>query len=343
MTTGSAFRVGNTEGTIVQYGESAGPPSYLFPEAPPEERDRASAKHLIDGTNLSFVYSSLLLRRGDDIVVVDSGPGPSTGALDEALLGSGTAADAVPHVILSHAHPDHVGGLVTAEQGENRPRFPKATHHLLHAEWQHWMHGASDPMAGQTRQYLTPVAGADLFETYDDETEILPGIVLVPTPGHTPGHLSVIVHDQGETLVYLGDVVTHAVMVEHPEWHSVFDTVPGLAAATRRRMIESVTDTDAVVVASHLPVPGRIRADAQSGQTFSPLELNPHTHSRDNGGTAPCNGEPESTNVAKKRPSAALPMASPTVAPHSATDSWPSSSARSPSIWRNRQTQRRPA
>ena len=273
----ASIRIGNIEGAIVRYGESAGPPGYLFPDAPPEERDRASAEHLIDGTNLGFVYSSLLLRRGDDVVVIDSGPGPSTGALDEALVAFGAAADTVPNVILSHAHPDHVGGLITAEQGKDRPRFLHATHHLLHDEWQHWMHDAGDPMAGQTRQYLTPVEAADLFETYDDETEILPGIVLVPTPGHTPGHLSVIVRDQRETLVYLGDVVTHAVMVEHPEWHSVFDTVPGLAAATRLRMLESVADTGAVVVASHLPVPGRIVTGAQTGRAFAPLELDPHT------------------------------------------------------------------
>ena len=274
MTTGSSFSIGNTEATIVHYGESAGPPGYLFPEAPPDERDRACAEHLIDGDNLGFVYSSLLLRRGDDVVVIDSGPGLSHDALGEALLASGASADVVQQVILSHAHPDHVGGLVTGNSGEQRPRFPKATHHLLHDEWHHWMESDLDgAMATQTRQFLSPVAAADLFETHDDETEILPGVVLLPTPGHTPGHLSVIVHDKGETLVYLGDVVTHSVLVEHPEWHSVFDAVPVMAATTRRRMIESAEQTGAVVVASHIPIPGRIVAAAESGQVFAPLEI----------------------------------------------------------------------
>ena len=279
MTAGPIFRVGDTDCSIVHYGESAGPPGYVFPDAPPEERAAASAGHLIDGTNLGFVYSSLLLRREDDIVVIDSGPGPSTGALDEALVAFGVAADDVANVILSHAHPDHVGGLITGGQGEDRPRFSNAAHHLLDDEWHHWMEsGLDDAMATQARQSLAPVAGAGLFEIHNDETEILPGIVLVPTPGHTPGHLSVIVRDQRETLVYLGDVVTHAVMVEHPEWHSVFDAVPAMAATTRRRMIESIESTDAVVVASHIPIPGRIMPEKDSGQTFTPLELDTHTH-----------------------------------------------------------------
>ena len=109
MTTGSSFRIGNTEGTIVHYGESAGPPGHLFPEAPPSERDQACAKHLIDGNNLGFAYSSLLLRRGEDVVVIDSGPGTPHDALGNALRATGAASDAVQQVILSHAHPDHVG------------------------------------------------------------------------------------------------------------------------------------------------------------------------------------------------------------------------------------------
>jgi glyoxylase-like metal-dependent hydrolase (beta-lactamase superfamily II) len=123
---------------------------------------------------------------------------------------------------------------------------------------------------------LEPLGAAELVELHADEIEVLPGVMLVPTPGHTPGHLSVIVRDRGETLVYLGDVVSHSVMIEHPGWHSVFDTIPGTAATTRRRMIQSAEETGAVIVASHIPVPGRIIAYPQSGRAFAPLEDHNH-------------------------------------------------------------------
>ena len=272
------FRTGRIECTIVHYGESAGPPGYLFPDAPAPARDRACARHLVDG-NLGFVYSSLLLRRGEQVVVVDTGPRSPHDPLANALDATGGQADAVRHVILSHGHPDHVGGLTTGPTGDPTPRFSGATHHLLREEWRYWMESDSaGAMAEQTRPFLEPIGAADLIEAHDDETEILPGVVLVPTPGHTPGHLSVIVRDEGETLVYLGDVVTHSVMVEHPGWQFVFDTVPGIAAATRRRMIRTVEEAGAVVVASHIPMPGRVVTDRESGRVFAPLAVPNHSH-----------------------------------------------------------------
>lgn len=276
MSTDFTFRTGDIECTVVRYSESAGPPAYLFPDAPAGERDAACARYLIDGTNLGLVYSSLLLRRGEQVVVVDAGPGGSHDALGDALGATGVEPDSVQHVILSHAHPDHVGGLI-AGRDKPQPRFSRADHHLLTDEWNHWMESdGGGPMTPQTRAFLEPIGAAGLVEVHDDEVEILPGVVLVPTPGHTPGHLSVIVRDRGETLVYLGDVVTHSVMVEHPGWYSVFDTIPNTAASTRRRLIQTAEETGAVVVASHIPTPGRIVPDPESGHAFASLE--PHNH-----------------------------------------------------------------
>ncbi len=277
MSIHATFKTGNIECTVVRYGESAGPPGYLFPDAPAGERDAACARHLIDGTNLGFVYSSLLLRLGEQVVVVDTGPGGPNDALGDALAKSGAEPNSVQHVILSHAHPDHVGGLIAG--GEKHPRFSQAEHHLLTDEWAHWMESDDGgAMTPQTRTFLEPIGAAGLVEAHDDEVEILPGVILVPTPGHTPGHLSVIVRDHGETLVYLGDVVTHSVMIEHPGWHSVFDTIPNIAANTRRRMIQSAGEEGAVIVASHIPLPGRIVSDPQSGRAFAPLEHHTHDH-----------------------------------------------------------------
>jgi glyoxylase-like metal-dependent hydrolase (beta-lactamase superfamily II) len=275
MSIHATFRTGNIECAVVRYSETAGPPAYLFPDVPANERDAACARHLIDGGNLGLVYSSLLLRRDEQVIVVDAGPGGPHDALGDALGAIGAEPGSVRHVILSHAHPDHVGGLVAG--GDKQPRFSGAAHHLLVDEWSHWMESDDGgAMTTQTRASLEPIGTAELVEIHDDEIEIVPGVILVPTPGHTPGHLSVIVRDRGETLVYLGDVVTHSVMIEHPGWHSVFDTIPGTAASTRRRMIQSAEVEGAVIVASHIPLPGRIIADPQSGRTFAPLEH--HTH-----------------------------------------------------------------
>ena len=272
MSTPVRFSVGSIQGTIIHYGESAGPPGYLFPTAPADQRDSACASHLVDEANLGFVYSSLLLERGEDFVVIDTGPSSASAEdqLASGLMRANVAATDIRHVILSHAHPDHVGGVTSGPGSE--PRFGNAAHHLLTDEWRHWMEsGAAGPMTSETRRHLEPIGAAGSVETHDDETEILPGVVIVPTPGHTPGHLSVIARDRGETLVYLGDVVTHSIMVEHPEWHSVFDAIPALATKTRRRMIRDAERSGAVVVASHIRVPGRIVAKPGSAHVFEPL------------------------------------------------------------------------
>jgi hypothetical protein len=81
MSTDFTFRTGDIECTVVRYGESAGPPAYLFPDAPAGERDAACARYLIDGANLGLVYSSLLPRQGEQVVVIDAGPERSRDAL----------------------------------------------------------------------------------------------------------------------------------------------------------------------------------------------------------------------------------------------------------------------
>ena len=96
MSTDFTFRTGDIECTVVRYGESAGPPASLFPDAPAGERDEACSRYLIDGTNLGLVYSNLLLRRVEQVVVVDAGPGGSHDVLGDALGATGAV------VVASH-------------------------------------------------------------------------------------------------------------------------------------------------------------------------------------------------------------------------------------------------
>jgi glyoxylase-like metal-dependent hydrolase (beta-lactamase superfamily II) len=95
-----------------------------------------------------------------------------------------------------------------------------------------------------------------LLELADREIDVLPGVRLLPTPGHTPGHMAVARTSSGEGAIYLGDVVTDESMFQHPGWLTAAEAIPGLSLATRKRMIELAVREHLTVAAFHLPAIG---------------------------------------------------------------------------------------
>ena len=268
------FQIGQLDCRIIHYGETGGHPGYFFPEETAEDLVTACDPHLDAAGNIELAYTSLVVRSSHGVVVIDTGLEHRAGEgspLAAGLREVGAAETDVQHVILSHGHPDHLGGLARVAEASREPVFSSARHHLWGTEWEHWTATkAVSGMAAEAQRHLGPIE--PLVELHSVEAEILPGVALIPTPGHTPGHLSVVIRSQGETAVYLGDVVAHQVMVEHPDWQFVFDSIPQLARTTRRRMVEEVAASGATIVASHLDLPGRIVDEPSgSGIRFEPV------------------------------------------------------------------------
>ena len=123
------------------------------------------------------------------------------------------------------------------------------------------------------RQNLEPIH--DQLTLLDREGEVVPGIGVLPAPGHTPGHVVVSVSSNDERLLYLGDVVMHVLHLEHPDWTPIYDIAPGQAQESRRALLDLATEERALVVGHHLaPLPslGHVVKRA-AGWQWQPIEV----------------------------------------------------------------------
>ena len=266
-----SFTVGSIECQVLPDGFAMYSPGDLAPGVPDQQIISALKTPVDENGQMAVPYNCLLIRAGDRIALVDTGLGAEAalqfgapaGRLMESLTASGIAADQVDIVVISHAHPDHIGGL-TAESDTGRvPVFSRARHYFWQAEWDFWTDAdglAQVPdMADAARMHLPPVQHAGLVELVSAETDVLPGVRLLPAPGHTPGHIALAITSGSEGAIYLGDAVLDEANYEHPDWVSVVDAIPHLTIATRRYLIEKAIRENRLLVAFHMTARGYAR------------------------------------------------------------------------------------
>jgi glyoxylase-like metal-dependent hydrolase (beta-lactamase superfamily II) len=202
MTTSSyRFQIGSLACAVVSDGSHTyrDPALLLFANAPPACLAQALRKHGLDLESWKewvSPYPALLIRTDRHLVLVDTGAGdmaPTTGQLIPNLQAEGVAPEDIDTVILTHAHPDHIGGNLDRE---GRPAFSAARYVLSRAEWDFWTSGpdlSMLPISEPFREHLIACAQHNLLPLRDQldlvegETEIVPGVRVLPVPGHTPG------------------------------------------------------------------------------------------------------------------------------------------------------------
>ncbi|AJP02190.1 beta-lactamase [Streptomyces cyaneogriseus subsp. noncyanogenus] len=184
--------------------------------------------------------------------------GLNTGYL-EHLAAAGFPPDSVDLVILTHLHADHVGWNTRRVNGEWIPTFPYARYLTSRAERAFWAaYDREDAREQMFRDSVTPVEEAGLLDLVDVPAEgyrVVPGLRLVPTPGHTPGHLAVELTSRGRTALITGDCVHHPVQLGRPGIGACVDIDPVQAEATRRSLLGSLADTDTLVLGTHFAPP----------------------------------------------------------------------------------------
>jgi glyoxylase-like metal-dependent hydrolase (beta-lactamase superfamily II) len=215
--------------------------------------------------------NAFLIRRNERHWLLDAGCGtvfgPGFDRVSSALEAEGVRPDQVETVWLTHLHADHVGGLLTPDR---RARYPRAELVLQDREAAYW----SDDRA---RAGATPAIGP-MFETAQGvlnayagrirriagEVELAPGIRAVPLPGHTPGHMGVLVEDGPERLLIWGDVVHSRVLqMPHPDWTVIWDGDPDQAIATRRLILDRAAAEGLSVTGMHVAARGRIEREGR--------------------------------------------------------------------------------
>ena len=260
------FRVGEFEVLSVSDGLlTLAPAADMIPNAPAEELAALNAQHgrptdaIVGHTNV------LLVNTGDHLVLVDTGSGANfmetAGRLVDNLQAAGIDPADIDTIVLTHGHPDHAWGIIGDDGAA--PRFPNATYHVRETEWNFWtsddtLAGAPDamrPMIEGTRAALLPVA--DRTERLAAGADVVPGVRLLDTPGHTVGHVAIHVASGDSELLCVGDsIVSDIISFHHPEWHFAFDMDPDRAVATRTQLFDRVASDGIPIVGYHFTWPG---------------------------------------------------------------------------------------
>lgn len=223
-----------------------------------------------------------LVRDGDRVILVDTGSGkalsgrfPTVGKLDALLAAEGIAKSSVTDIILTHMHPDHIGGL----SGPDAGGFSNAVLHVAEAEWNFWMDPelpvtaseADKPIIDLLQSIAAPLA--DRVRTYAGEADLGGGITLVPLAGHTAGHSGVRIADGDAAFFIVGDaIIWETLQFATPNVRYMFDFEPDQAIATRTALLGQLADSQMIFSATHLSYPstGRVARDGD-GFAFIPL------------------------------------------------------------------------
>ncbi|MDB5212721.1 MAG: hypothetical protein JWO86_648 [Myxococcaceae bacterium] len=216
----------------------------------------------------------LLVKDGSHVLLFDAGAADAAwargGRLSQSLALAGVISGQVTDVFISHAHLDHVGGLVTRT---GTLAFPNALIHMSAPEWAlmqkpEWVRMQMDPKASRVTSTIAPKVA-----TFEPGAQILPDVTAVATPGHTPGHSSYEISSAGEKLLYVGDVAHHFVVsVQRPAWTIAFDQDAEAAGAMRQKTLASLAREHERVYAVHFPFPGvgQVRSTQGDGSVWVP-------------------------------------------------------------------------
>jgi len=286
------FKVGSFECLAIHDFQSTYEAKTFFTNATPEQLAKALRDHELE-SELASPYPCLYVDTGSHRVLVDTGMGhgihptrgPFEGKLLTVLKAEGIRPEEIDTVILTHGHFDHIGGCVS---DAGRPTFENARYVLWKDEWDFWIDGpdlSALTMPDTVKEALINAAQEKLpllesqVDLIDQEMEIVPGISAIEAKGHTPGHMALALHCQGEELLYISDTVLHPLHLEYPDWQTdFFDLDVAQAAISKRRIFDRAAAQQALVLAFHFdPFPslGHI-VKRGKGWLWQPMKIAEH-------------------------------------------------------------------
>jgi glyoxylase-like metal-dependent hydrolase (beta-lactamase superfamily II) len=280
------WRIGQVTVTKLVEREVTGGTRHLLPQA---TRGAARAiewlrPHFADGDGrLRTSVHLLVVDAPDARVVVDTGLGndktlrlvPEWNRLSTPLLSDLTAAgvtlESVAAVVCTHLHVDHVGWNTRLIGTEWVPTFPNAEYIIARKEYDHWAAEYDERLDRPAYFHDSVEPVASQAHLVDGDHAVCDGVRLVPTPGHTPGHVSVLIESAGQRAIITGDALHHPIQVAHPDWSSPSDWDPLRAASTRHALLSEAVGVDALLIGSHFAgvTAGRVRPSADPDEAFT--------------------------------------------------------------------------
>jgi len=278
---------------VLEFEEPVFPPAALFPASTPAAIE--AHRHWLEpalmqpGTGLLILaFHSFVVRTPRHTILVDTCGGnhkPRPQKLRyhmknwpylERLAAAGLSPADIDVVLCTHLHVDHVGWNTQLRDGRWVPTFPKARYIFGRRELAFWQEQFQRPGATAEPHYedsVVPILEAGQAVLVADDHAIEDGVTLAPTPGHTPGHLSLNIVSRGRRAVMTGDLMHHALQCAEPDWSTCFCTDQAQAARTRRAFLDQHAGTDTLILPAHFPTPtaGRIvRSGAAWRFAFEP-------------------------------------------------------------------------
>lgn len=258
------FRLGALEITMISDANAFidGPWPLIGENASKAEVDELMRDNLLPANKYQPGFTPMIVNTGEELILFDTGngargfvPRPDGGWLAEQLAPAGFKPEQIDRVVLSHGHPDHIGGLFE----DSEPLFPNASYVIGEVEYAFWSpegrhSGDLEGFASLFRDYVVPLVEKTTF--LKPGSEVAPGIRAVESYGHTPGHLSFHIESEGKRLFFLGDCAHHHVAsLARPGWHCVFDVDAEQGAASRERIFDMLASEAIPVSAFHMPFP----------------------------------------------------------------------------------------
>jgi glyoxylase-like metal-dependent hydrolase (beta-lactamase superfamily II) len=266
------FSLGSMELTVLSDGILNMPTRLLN-----RDMDATKIEAALDGAlsapgHVQFGVNVALVRQGKELILIDAGAGstwqPTVGKLADRLVAAGIDPKSVTKVVVTHGHPDHIWGLV---DDFDELRFPNADHIIPAAELDYWLQvdpanlpGRIQGVAAGAKRVIGEVG--ERLSAAAAETELLPGVSYIATPGHTPGHCSVRLTSGSHGLIVAADAIFHPVIsFAHPDWQPASDMDGAMAVASRRRLLDIAATDKLPMIGYHIPFPGLGRVERHAG------------------------------------------------------------------------------
>jgi glyoxylase-like metal-dependent hydrolase (beta-lactamase superfamily II) len=229
----------------------------FFANVPQDRVEEALRSRGLPTDRIASPYACLYVNTGQNRVLIDTGLGgwlPTTGRLPAALRSAAISATDIDTVIITHAHGDHLFGVVDAA-GELA--FPNARVYIWKRESDFWLSEDAPQRfphreaIEQMRKILKTIHDCTSF--IDPDCDVVPGVTALAASGHTPGHIAVRVSSSGDSVLHISDTIFHPLHLEHPDWlpASMLRLEPDAYLESMRRVLDLAADESALVLATH--------------------------------------------------------------------------------------------